>query len=156
MSTVKVIQTAIQTAYAAISLPNGLGAPTSALVEPDGGIPSVPYVVVYRGRAVNITHLNGGSYQIQREYFARLFTAKFTSDTPSAIETKLENAADCIEAVEDYFMLSDDRLNRTKAVTQSIVSADTADTVLEDRNNDTFAGVTFRHLVTYTRTTSTT
>jgi hypothetical protein len=53
-----------------------------------------------------------------------------------------------VETVEDYFMLTDNRLGGTRAVTESLINADVADTELEENNNDLYAGVMFRHIVT--------
>lgn len=153
-ATARSLQTAIATLYTTITLPGGLGAPAGLTDEPDGGLSSLPAVVVHRGPTLSIARVTATSYRVQREFAARLYVAKFTSDTPSAISASKNLAIDCVEAVEDAFMFLGNTLKNTAFVEQSVVLADTGDGTLIDLNNDTYTGVLFRHRITYIRAKS--
>ncbi len=155
-STILSLQSAIAALYQNITLPNGLGTPTGLTVEPDGEFSALPTVVVLRQPAEQITLESAGSYLVQREFIARLYTARLSNDNPlpSASETALRYASDCAEAVEDYFNLTIQRLNGAPHVQKAWISADTADAKLQRVQGTTttlYAGIAFRHVVEYRR-----
>lgn len=157
MSTILLIQQAIADAYENIELPGSLF-PTGLIEEPDDNYDLIlPSVIIFRGQTLSMTEPSANAYIIQREFIARLYTGKLNTENnaPSVNAALLEYAASTIEPIEDYFMFTDDRLNNTAGVRDSIIRADTGDTDLFSRDNRRYIGSAFSHVVTYRRTKQT-
>ena len=152
MSSILAIQSAIATAYTQITLPSALTA-TALTVEPDDNFDAIlPAVIVFRGSTRNMTPRSRTEYMVTREFIARLYTGKLdmANAAPSVKQALLEYAASTVEAVEDYFMTVDNNLGLAH-VTSSVILADVADTDLFSRDNRTYIGTAFSHIVTYIR-----
>jgi hypothetical protein len=152
-ATISSIKTGLATAYAAITLPV-LGAPLAANIfkrEMDS-VPSVyPSVEIYTNPSQAIRKpRDEGSYEVTRLFVVRLYTALLPDDTPSIEEPDYIKAENCIEPIEDYFQLTDDRLN-TAFVLDHTVTVDTAGVMLYTRANRYCVGVAFQHQITYYR-----
>jgi hypothetical protein len=156
-STIRTIQNAIAVLYPNISLPHSLGTITALNREPDGEFVALPAVVVYRQPTDSIQRHSAGGYIVEREFVARLYVAKISNSNPlpSVDETLLDNVADCVEVVEDYFNITDNRLNKTAHVLESLIVGDTGDyrmqLVSTTKNTNLYAGIGFRHRVRYSR-----
>ena len=150
-ATIAQIKAGLIAAYQAITLPGGLGTPTAIGREMDGNPPSLPYVEVHTNPSQSITQPRGeDSYQVTRRFIVRLYIKALPDDTPSVEIADYQLADSCVETVEDYFYLTNDRLN-VAFVTDHRIVADTGGTRLFTRDNDNYVGVAFDHAVTYTR-----
>ncbi len=150
-ATISSIKAGLKTAYEGITLPGGLGTPTVITRELDGLPPSYPYVEIYTNPSRGITQALGEDrYRTTRIFYARLYVALLPDDTPSVEDANYIKAENCIEAVEDYFMLTNDRLN-VAFVTSHTITADTAGVPLFTRANRNCVGVIFEHSVDYIR-----
>lgn len=152
MSSILAIQSAIATAYTQIVLPSALTA-TALTVEPDDNFDAIlPAVIVFRGSSKNIRRRSRTEYMVTREFIARLYTGSLDmeNDAPSVKQALLEYAASTVEPVEDHFMTVDNNLGLGH-VTESLILADVADTDLFSRDNRTYIGAAFSHIVTYIR-----
>lgn len=152
MVSILAIQSAIATAYTQIVLPSALTA-TALTVESDDNFDAVlPAVIVFRGITLNTVRRSRTEYMITREFIARLYTGALdrANDAPSVKQALLEYAASTVEPVEDYFMTIDSNLGLGH-VTESLIRADVADTDLFSRDNRTYIGSAFSHVVTYIR-----
>ena len=152
MSSILAIQSAIATAYTQITLPSSLTV-TALTVEPDDNYDGVlPAVIVFRGSTLSTTRRSQVEYMVTREFPAQLYTGLLDSenDAPSVKQALLEYAASTVEPVEDYFMTVDNNLGLVR-VTNSIIRNDVADTDLFSRDNRTYIGAAFSHVVTYIR-----
>lgn len=152
-ATVESIKTGLATAYAAITLPV-LGAILSANIykrEMDS-VPTVfPSVEIHTNPTQAIRKpLDEGSYVTTRIFIVRLYTAALPDDTPSIEDAEYIKAENCIEAIVDYFNVTDDRLNVAFVLNHSI-TADTAGVQLYTRANRNCVGVAFEHTVDYYR-----
>lgn len=159
MSTSKAIQTALAAQYAAITLPAPFSATATAYTTEKAamdalasGSDTAPFYVIHRAPTQAITQLAEGRYQVTRAYYARLYTALIGDDNPTAIETLMQQAADCIEPIEDYFMFSADTGDALAAVNvlDNVINRDSEAVELSIENHK-YAGVSFEHFVTYLR-----
>lgn len=152
-ATISQIKAALKTAYSNITLPV-LGAPLLANIftrEMDSFPTTFPSVEIHTNPSEAIRKpLDEGSYLVTRKFIVRLYTAALPDDTPSIEDADYIKAENCIEAVEDYFQLSDDRLN-VDFVLEHTVTADTAGVMLYTRANRNCVGVAFEHTTTYYR-----
>lgn len=150
-ATIAQIKAGLIAAYQGITLPGGLGTPTVIGREMDGNPPTLPYVEVHTNPSQSIAQPRGeDSYQVTRSFIVRVYIKTLPDDTPSVEITDYELADSCVETVEDYFYLSDDRLDVAFVVNHRIV-ADTGGIRLFTRDNDNYVGVAFDHAVTYYR-----
>jgi len=148
-ATIETISAGLIAAYQSISLPV-LGAPTAIGRELDATPPTVPYVEVHVNPSQSITHIAQGRYRVVRRFVVRLYTAPLPDDTPSIEYPDYVKANNCVEAVEDYFMFTADRLN-VAGVEHTTFSADTAGVMLYTRANRNYVGVAFEHVISYIR-----
>lgn len=152
-ATISSIKTGLATAYAAITLPV-LGAPLAANIfkrEMDSLPSAYPSVEIYTNPSQAIRKVRDeSSYEVTRLFIVRLYTAILPDDTPSIEDADYIKAENCIEAVEDYFQLTDDRLN-TAFVLDHSITADTAGVMLYTRANRNCVGVAFQHVIAYYR-----
>lgn len=151
MSTFQDIQAEIITGYEAITLPNGIGAPTGYKHEPKGGFGAsdLPAVVVTRSVMLGREPLSTNRNIVRREYIVDLYC--YTTDETDRVKTSdRNNTADCIDTIQDYF--TPGGLTTTGVIYHNI-SADTGDVELFARDNTQhYVGVRFRHEVTYIQT----
>jgi hypothetical protein len=151
MTTIRTVQEAIATAYTGITLPGGLGVPAAQTVDLDGNPTSLPCVVVYRNRTLSVNYgASASSYTITRVYNANVFTEKISdSSRPGASSPEMNKAADIIDTVHAYFATNEHAIRPDGINIQyQEIEADTGDTVLTTPNQDKYAGVAFRHVIT--------
>lgn len=158
MSTSTAIQTALVAQYATIELPTPFNATATAYTSEKAamdaladGLDTAPFYVILRAPSRNLIRLSEGRYQVSRHYYVRLYTALIGDDNPTAVETQMQQAADCIEVVEDYFMFPTDSDTLAAVdVMDNVITRDSEAIELSIENHK-YAGVSFEHLVTYIR-----
>lgn len=152
MSTERDIRDAIKAAYVALS-PTLPSAPTITTYSYESTVYTLPAVVVYVGGATGIPTIHRNWYEVTRQFAAHVYVASVPlDDNYSAIETAKELALDYIQPIEFYFNIKDkNTLNKTDKVIASRIIADTGDTPLVERRQDSksFIGVRFLHQVVY-------
>ena len=149
MSSLQTIQSAIITAYQAITLPNSLGAPTGYKHEPKGGFGAsqLPAVVVTRSMQTTAQSLSSEDRLVTRLFIVDLYTYPLVESDP-VNATSRNNTADCIQTIETAF-INIHGLNALGVLAHQITS-DTSDVPLISRDNTRrYLGVRFRHEVTY-------
>lgn len=148
MTTIQAIQDELIAAYQAITLPNGLGAPTGHKHEPNGGFTAsdLPAVIVTRGVKLTQEPISSGRWRITREWLAEMYLYVIANGD-DVQGTERDNSGDCIDAVIEAFSPYD--LTTTGVMFHNI-TADTDGTVLMLRGtNVQIIGVALRHEVTY-------
>ncbi len=150
-ATIASIKTGLKTTYQAISFPGGLGYPTVINRELDGLPPSFPYVEIFTNPAEAVRKVRDeGSYETTRRFISRVSIALLPDDTPSIEDPDYIKAENCIEAIIDYFQLTDDRLN-TAFVLNHEIRLDSAGVMLYTRANRNCVGIAFEHSILYYR-----
>lgn len=150
-ATIATIKAGLIAKYQAITLPGGLGVPVAIGWEIDQEPPSLPYIEVHVNPTQRIAKpRDEGSYQVTRLFIVRLYIAPNNDKTPSVENPDFIKAENCIEPIEDYFLLTNDRLD-VYGVTEHVMTADTAGTPFPTRANRDYVGVAFEHLITYYR-----
>jgi hypothetical protein len=145
MTTINSIQTALETAYEGLTLPNGLGSPTVYEWQDDPNM-TAPAIVITRGTSPSNTPIASDRRLIVREFIVDLF-AYAVDNSDSLFLTQRANTADCIDTIEQAFSLYG--LDADFVVTNRI-TADTGDVELyATQTNKNYIGVRFRHEVTY-------
>jgi len=157
MSTVLTIRQAIVDGYETLTI--GGDAVTASATKSDGNYDgSLPIAIVEAGTAtLNKTNLSANAYAIDRLYYVKLYISKADkNDRPSVIQAQIDAGLAGMETVEDYFMLTDDRLGNTNAVISSVITRDAGDFYEWSEDTTGYYGLYIEHLVTYRRTKTTT
>ena len=150
MSTIIDIKTVLAQQYAAITLPAPFNtAPTVFTSEAAALNQAPPFVVVYDSQSQSINRLSSDRYQVSRLFYARLYTHRIDDSGSDATESNKDEASNCIEPIEDYFMFRSSLLDSTSVI-EHVIVRDSSSTVI-DTGNDTYVGVVFEHLITYYR-----